>query len=737
MADAAEPTTPRRPSRRAARFILTALASLICAAGLGAGLWGLWLWSAATPAPMARLETGSVEILDREGGRLGAFLSEDDKWRFGAKLDEVDPLFIEILKAYEDKRFDEHGGVDPLALGRALRQMLTSGQVVSGASTLSMQAARLLDPAPRSFANKLIEMKRARLLERQRGKAGVLEIYLGLAPYGGNLEGIKAASWAYLGKSPATLTPAEAALLAAIPKNPNAYRPDRHPAAARRARNLVIDRAEAAGALTAAEAAEARAAEVPRQRRDAGLEAPHAARRALAELAPEARRRGGAFSTAIDPRLQATAQDLARRAAFRSDPSASAAVLLIHRPSAEIRAYVGAAVPDSLRRAGAVDMLRALRSPGSALKPFVYGLAFDRALLLPETILDDRETDFAGYAPRNFDRGYSGQMSAAETLRRSLNVPAVRILDRLGPAAFDGALRTAGAPLTYPLGDGPSLALALGGAGISPYDLGRLYMGFAGEGGVPARLNLLAGATTPEVRTLLTPLAAQRLRDILATAPRPRTAQAARGATTPASFKTGTSYGYRDSWAAGVSGDYVIVVWVGRPDGAPCPGCTGYSVAAPTLLDLAQALPPPDPTLAVAHLADPAMAVGAKLAPHLRRWSSRPTQSLLQPLKKPPEILFPRDQTTLLLPEGKAAPLRSSGGEGAVRWLVNGRPLPSPAERGAPLWLPDGPGTHRLEAVDSRGRSSRAEVLVVRPAPPRRSAAVSEAPPPESPPAAP
>lgn len=674
----------------------------------------------------------SVEVLDRAGGRLGAFLSADDKWRFAAAMDEVDPLFFEILKAYEDKRFDDHDGVDLWALGRAAGQMLTMGRVVSGASTLSMQAARLLDPAPRSLSSKIAEMKRARALERERGKAGVLEVYLKLAPYGGNLEGIKAASRAYLGKSPAALTPAEAALLVAIPKNPNAYRPDRHPAAARQARDRVLDRAEAAGVLSAAEAAEARRAEVPRQRRDAGLESPHAARRALAELEPEARRRGGAFSTAIDPRLQAAAQDLARRAAFRSDPAASAAVLVIHRPSAEIRAYVGAAVPDSRRRAGSVDMLQALRSPGSTLKPFIFGLAFDRALLLPATILDDRETDFGGYAPRNFDRGFSGQLSAAEALRRSLNVPTVRILDRLGAGAFDGALRTAGTPLRYPYGDGPSLALALGGAGLTPYDLGRLYMAFAGTGEAPEKLRLLAGAPTPQSKRFMTALSAQRLRDVLATAPRPRAAQPSStgaGAAAPASFKTGTSYGYRDAWAAGVSGDHVIVVWVGRPDGAPCPGCTGFTTAAPVLLDLAQMVPPAESLKAVPRVADPALAEGARLAPHLRRWSARPAMTLLAPLKPPPEILFPRDQTTLLLAEGRGAPLRAEGGEGALRWLVNGRPLANPPAGGPPLWTPDGPGTHRLEAVDSKGRSARADVVVVRPGGPRRIPAAVPVPP--------
>lgn len=692
---------------------------------VAAGVVG-WIWFATTPAPLTRLATNSIEILDREGGRLGAFLSQDDKWRFPASLDEVDPLFLEILKAYEDKRFDEHGGVDLLALGRAVGQLAAHGRVVSGASTLSMQAARLLDPAPRRLSSKISEMRRARILEQERGKQGVLEIYLGLAPYGGNLEGIKAASWAYLGKSPATLTPAEAALLAAIPKNPNAYRPDRHPAAARRARDLVLERAEAAGVLAAEEAAEARAAEIPRQRRDAGLQAPHAARRALAELDPEARRRGGAFSTSIDPRLQAAAQDLARRSAYRSDAAASAAVLLIHRPSAEIRAYVGGAAPNSVRRAGSVDMIRALRSPGSTLKPFIYGLAFDRALLLPETILDDRETDFEGYAPRNFDRGYSGQMTAAETLRRSLNVPTVRILDRLGAGAFDGALRSAGTPLIYPIGDGPSLALALGGAGLSPYDLGRLYMGFAGTGEIPERLNLLAGAAPPKTQPFLSALSAQRLRKILVTAARPNAAPGSLSRTTPVSFKTGTSYGYRDSWAAGASGDYVLVVWVGRPDGAPCPGCTGIGVAAPALLDLAKLLPPPDPASAVPAVADP-LAEGAKLAPHLRRWSARPSRALLRVLKEPPEILFPRDQTTILLKDGQSAPLRASGGEGELRWMVNGRPLPKPEAGAAVMWSPDGPGAHRLEAVDSKGRAARADVVVLRPGAPRIIPAALEA----------
>lgn len=674
-----------RAERRTRAFGVVLAAVCLLSGGLAALDW-------ASPPDLVRFEDRSRIVLDRTGAPLRAFMSRDQKWRLLTRPEDVDPLYLAMLAAYEDKRFHRHVGVDPLALGRAVGQAVRSGRVVSGASTLTMQAARLLEPRRRGLWAKAAEMWRALQLEARRDKDDVLAVYLTLAPFGGAVEGVRAAALKLFGREPRLLTPAEAALLVALPQSPTARRPDRHPAAARAARGRVLARAEDAGLLTPAEAAAAAAAPLPSAYRPLPFLAPHLAEE-LAGRADVA----GAVATSLDADLQAAVER--RVAVVRADFPApvTAAAIVVDVETAEVRALVGA--PDYFdgKRAGMLDMTRALRSPGSALKPFIYGLAFDRLIAAPGTLIVDRPFNDAGYAPTNFDGRYAGEVTVAEALVRSLNVPAVKVLRRLGPARFDAALATAGIDLAYDREQGdPGLALALGGVGVDLRALARAYLAIAGDGRAPARLAFEAGASTVW-RPVFDEGAARDVLAILSDAPPPP----GHGGSKGVAFKTGTSYGYRDALAVGVAGGHVIATWVGRPDGASCFGCVGRAAAAPILFDIAQLLPG-----------------STRVAPaRIRRAPPAPLRHFDNPSAvdsggRAVGIDFPADGAALRLGRSGALPLVASGGRGPYRWLVDGAPV-GQSDGGAALpWRPDGPGFHRVVVVDRRGVTADARISV-------------------------
>jgi penicillin-binding protein 1C len=442
----------------------------------GAALTGAVLAAAGAylvlPAPsLERSQSVSVLVLARDSSVLRGFLSADGKWRLPTKAEAVDPLYRRMLVATEDRRFADHLGVDPVAAARAAMQLARERRAISGASTLTMQAVRLLEKRPRTLQAKLTEMAEALGLERRLGKDEILGIYLTLAPFGGNLEGVRAASLAYFGKEPTRLSAAEAALLVAIPRSPERLRPDRHPEAAHRARDAVLARMAERGVISETMLAEARTEPVPVQRLALPFHAPH-----LARAARDAEPGGAVHRTTVDPGLQRRAEALLRRETMGLDPQATLAALVVDNRQHKILAYVGNADFASAERRGTLDMARAVRSPGSALKPFIYGLAFDRLLVHPETVLDDSPRHFGDYAPSDFDGRFQGEVSAADALRYSLNVPAVAVLYRLGPSRFTAALASAGVRLRLPASaDEPGLAIALGGAGVSLLDLATLY----------------------------------------------------------------------------------------------------------------------------------------------------------------------------------------------------------------------------------------------------------------------
>lgn len=680
---------------------------------------GLFLLDRLYPPDLTRMESLSRQVVDREGRRLRAYLSADGYRRLASAPAEVDPLYLEMLIAFEDRRFHAHWGVDPLALLRAGWQALTAGRVVSGASTLTMQAARLLEPRPRTLTSKIIEMARALQLEWHYPKPEILEIYMTLAPFGGNLEGVTAAAWRYFGRSPGRLTADQAALLVALPQSPERLRPDRFPGAARAARDKVLDRVSDAGVLTRRDLAQAKAepmaivvTQVPA--------APHLADRLLAKR-PDAR----VVRSTLDGTLQRRWEVVARDWARGLGPRVGVAVLAVENGSRRAVAYIGSADFGAAARAGQVDVVRALRSPGSVLKPVIYGLAFQRGIAHPATQVDDVPTRFGAYAPANFMRRHYGRVSLSEALRLSLNVPAVALLDRLGPVAVVERLRRAGVTLDFGEETAvPGLAFALGGVGITLEDIVSLYAALAEdghvrpirflaqpEGGKASSLDGFAGAGE---RPLFGETARWYVGEILRGARPPESLlpDLHRRQARPLAFKTGTSYGFRDAWAVGYDGDYTVGVWVGRPDGTPNPGRFGANTAAPLLFRLYDDLPPKARRHPVRP--DHALAFDAPLPPGLRYLGEGLGPASVATAAPPPRIVYPLDETTLALPpEGRAVMLEAEGGRRPLTWIVNGQPLARVAARRRLGWMPDGVGFNEIVLVDALGRRAETRVRLI------------------------
>ncbi len=679
-------------------------------AACGLLVWSLvqGAWSGldeAFPPDLSRYQQLSRAVLDREGQLLRAVTAPDERWRFAVTPEEVSPLYRSMLLAYEDKRFEEHGGVDLLAVGRAFWQMIEAGRVVSGASTLTMQVARLLEPRPRGLLAKAIEAFRARQLEARLSKDEILAIYLTLAPYGGNLEGVEAASRAYFGRGPLHLTPAQAALLVALPQSPTLTRPDRHPEAAQRARDKVLRRVAEAGLLTETELAEALEAGLATRRQAFPFQAPHLAERLLASGETRIR-------SSVDADLQAAAQRVLARGSQRLGPGVSAAALIIDNETGTVRAYLGAADYFDRAAAGMIDMVQVSRSPGSTLKPFIYAMAFEGRLAHPDSLIADRPQNFSGYEPSNFDGGFRGDVTLREALRRSLNVPAVFLLEKVGPLRLDKRLRAAGLDLSYPSGSGrPGLPLALGGVGLSLEDLAAGYLALARQGqGVALSLteDTVEQAIPPP---LLSSDAAWQVAEILEGTPRPlgyRLSAAARsGGTSGIAYKTGTSYGFRDAWAVGFDARHTIAVWAGRADAQPCLACVGITAAAPLLFQLFALLPPAP---SARSLWTPPEHQEAQLPPSLRRLGEEPQAAAeIDEL----EITFPPDGAEIALTG--SIPLSAEGGQGPFTWLVDGAPLMIGQARAEAAWLPPTPGFARIVVLDSSGQSAEASVRLLRP----------------------
>lgn len=676
-----------------ARWIIAALVALWLAA-YGRDRFDVWI--DATILPPLTVET-SVEVADRNGDLLRAYTVADGRWRLALPQDRVDARYLAMLLAYEDRRFYDHSGVDARSLLRALAQAAWNGRVVSGGSTLTMQVARLLEESGTGkVAGKLRQMRVALALERRLTKAQILQLYLHLAPFGGNLEGVRAASISYFGKEPSRLTAAEAALLVAIPQSPESRRPDRAADRAQAARNRVLARAVREGVIEADEAEAALRESVPGARKPFPALAPHLADRARAAN-PLARR----LDLTIDRSLQRKLETLAAQAVEGRGAELQVAIMVADHASGEILASVGSAGFQADARQGFVDMTRALRSPGSTLKPLVYALAFDEGLAHPETMLEDRPARFGTYAPQNFDRLYRGTIRAREALQMSLNIPVVALTEALGPAKLISGMQKAGMRPVFP-GDQPGLAIALGGVGVTLEDMVGLYAALA-RGGVARPLSFMKDGAGAEGQRVVSAVAAWQVGDILAGLAPPPGSPSNRLA-----YKTGTSYGYRDAWAIGFDGGHVIGVWMGRADGTPVPGTFGADVAAPVLFqafnrlkrDLDAQPPAPAATLLVSN---------AELPAPLQRFRSR--SAAFEAAADAPAVAFPPDGAEVeLLAAGLK--VRVQGGTAPFTWLADGVPLAvALSDRETILALP-GTGFVTLSVIDAEGRSARVSVRV-------------------------
>ncbi|WP_146347114.1 penicillin-binding protein 1C [Falsiphaeobacter marinintestinus] len=672
-----------------ARALLT-FATLLWLAAIGRDAADRWI--DATQLPVTLHET-SVEMRDRNGDLLRVYPVADGIWRLPVHPDQIDPQFIQMLLRYEDKRFATHHGVDPIALTRAALQALVNGHTVSGGSTLTMQVARLLeDGSTGKWSGKLRQMRVALALERRLTKPEILRLYLTHAPYGGNLEGVRAATLAWFGKEPTRLTPSEAALLVALPQSPETRRPDRHPDTARAARDRVLVRMAAQDVLKGEAMRVALTVKTPRTMRPFPRLAPHLTD-ATRQTVPHLPR----HDLTLEATLQASMETLIATAARTAGDRTSAAVIIADHHTGEILASVGSpAYSDADNRQGFVDMTRAIRSPGSTLKPLVYALAFDQGLAHPETLIHDGPVLFGRYSPRNFDGQFRGDVRVREALQLSLNIPVVKLTDDLGPARVMAAMGRAGVDAKLP-GGKPGLAIALGGVGVSLHDLVQLYAGLAQGGQGPA---LHSSGSKQASKRIVSDVAAWHIGDILRGLAPPTGAPARAVA-----YKTGTSYGHRDAWAIGWDGRHVIGVWMGRADGTPVPGAFGGDLAAPILFDafglLKSAfdpLPPPPPHTLITAAAD----LPQPLQRHRPRGGTAQTENA-------PQVTFPPDGARLAA-TGSALVIKLRGGQAPFTVLANGAPVATNLHsREIDIPTP-GAGFSTLVIVDRAGQSDRVTV---------------------------
>lgn len=539
----------------------------------------LWSLDKLFPLPAPGRDSFNVIVVAKDGTPLRAFPDRAHIWRQPIKLDEVSPLYIQSLIEYEDKHFWWHPGINPFSLIRAAFQWVRSGEIVSGGSTLTMQVARILDPTPRTFAGKLKQLARAVQLEYHYSKKEILTLYMNFAPMGGVLEGVETASRAYLGKSAKRLTHAEAALLTVLPQLPSVLRPDRYPQKAQLARDKVIRRMQ--GIWSKEDINDAITEPIAALMVREPLLAPLLAQR-LKNQYPNQLKIDSTINTADQQIVETLLLDRVKVI----PPRISMAAMVMDNRTAEVIAYVGSADFTDRDRFSDVDMVRASRSPGSTLKPFLYAFALDEGLIHSESLLSDTPQSFSGYQPGNFQQNFHGPVSVSESLVKSLNVPAVQVLDQLGSTPFVSMLRRGGLKLDFPTGATPNLSVILGGAGARLEDMVGAYSSFARKGmAVTPRFVLFSPM---QERRMMSEGAAFIVRDILETGgPVGRALEGSHGI----AWKTGTSFGFRDAWSLGVTQDYTVGVWVGRPDGTPNPGFFGANIAAPLLVDIFNALP--------------------------------------------------------------------------------------------------------------------------------------------------
>ena len=672
----------KRIPKRIRRWLLGVTVSLVTLAGISFAV--LWF---CFPFPSERLNSlsASPRVTDRSGRVLLQVVGEDDHWRFPVSLEDVSPWLIKATVAAEDERFYSHGGVDPVAIGRASLQNLESQRVVSGASTLTMQLCRMLDPQPRSLTAKLIESTRALQAERQLSKTQILEHYLNLAPYGGNIRCVEGASQRFFGRCCRQLSLGQAAMLAGLPQAPSRFRPDRFPDRAAERRRYVLARMVEAGMITESEMdralAEPIAIHTPTQLSSA---APHAA-----WLALQKRSSGG--RTTIDASLQEVIEDEVTTHADALPTGADIAVVVIEIETAEILALVGSANPADLID-GQNNGVLAKRSPGSALKPFLYAAAFEARRLNADSTISDSPMQRAGWKPDNFDRTFRGAITVAKALRESRNVPAIRVTEAIGVSRCLGVARSCGVRVPPGADEASGLAIAVGGLETTLLDLTNAYATIGREG-VFREPKLFPDTSSPQHRAL-SQLTSRTLTEILSTVYRtPSGQESALPESRPwFMWKTGTSSGRRDAWAVGQNGRFAIGVWAGRFSGAGHPVFVGRTAAEPLLAKLFSLQP-----LRVndAPNAPPEIPVTRPLP--LEKSNSRG-----------PRIVSPGNGAEFLTVGSLATVPVEARSAGEATWFLNQRPVAVAETRMLKL----GQGRYELRCVSDNGQTDAVRFTV-------------------------
>jgi len=523
-------------------------------------------------------------ILSNEHKLLNASLSSDQQWRMKTEIEEVNPLLIKTMIYKEDRWFRWHPGVNPVALTRALWQNISSGKRVSGASTITMQVVRMLEPRKRTIGNKLIECFRALQLELHHSKNEILELYINLLPYGGNIQGIKAASFLYFGQEPQALSLAQIVTLAIIPNDPNHQRLGINNDKIVKERNLWLKKLSTRRIFDKATLDDALLEPLTAKRFDAPKQIPHFAR-LLSKMYPEK----PLIQTFIDPRIQDFVENTVTNEVnmYRGIGVGNSAVVLIDNRTHAIVAYVGSAGFSENQYQGQVDGASSLRSPGSALKPFLYALAMDRGLITPKTILQDIPENFNGYRPLNYDETFRGRITASQALALSLNIPAVDLANRVGVNLFNEKLSSGGLKWIGERKKTLGLSVILGGCGVTLSQLTNLYSCLATEGvNYPLRLTTDTEISIPD--TLFSSESVWMIHEILTGLKRPDLPNNFENTINlpHLAWKTGTSYGRRDAWSFGYNPDYTVGVWVGNFDGTGIPELSGADFATPVLFKI-------------------------------------------------------------------------------------------------------------------------------------------------------
>ena len=655
---------------------------------------GVLSLSVFLPPNLERYNDRSQTVLAEDGSILRAFLSKDGMWRIPIQYQDVEPRYVDFLIAYEDKRYWSHLGVDPLAILRAIGQLISSGQIISGASTITMQVARLLEPRARTLSSKLIEMARAIQLELTFSKEEILSMYFSLAPFGGNVEGAAAASLIYFNKVPAQLTISEAALLVALPQSPTVSRPDRNPHKATVARNKVLERLLGEGLISERELNEAKDERIDGHRHQFPFVAPHLARR-LVNQYPQY----DTIHTHINQEYQTSSREILKMAVDSEGTEINGAVIIVENKTGAVLSYVASSDFFDEERLGQVDYIKAIRSPGSALKPFIYAMAFDEKIAHPATLLVDEETRFGGYRPTNFDGHDNGQVSASDALKASLNTPAVTLLHKIGPRRF---LSRLGTPKYRPImvDTNPGLGIALGGLGISLEHLVSMYTAFGNDGNYKD-ISLTKYLNLNHRSVLFNEISNDYIIDILQKTPRPE-GRYNELKDRKIAFKTGTSSSYRDVLAVGFDETFTVGVWLGHPEAEPMRQKTGIKTAAPVLFRIFDMLPAKKASNGRLRSADLTQA-----PKNLRRIALDKNDTAHKNLGSF-GLVFPVDGATIpfiSIADGAATSvsIKLKDGNRPFSIFVNGRAMHEQTTSRSITWAPKTPGFYSIVAIDRAG----------------------------------